>query len=76
MFPGMAERMRKDISALAPPTTKIKIIVPQERKYSVWIRGSILAPLSTFQQMWIAKDEHDEAGLSIVHRCSSGNGKL
>ena len=34
---------------------KIKIIAPPERKYSVWIGGSILASLSTFQQMWISK---------------------
>ncbi|KAA8518899.1 hypothetical protein F0562_016327 [Nyssa sinensis] len=37
-------------------------------KYSVWIGGSILASLSTFQQMWIAKAEYDESGPSIVHR--------
>ncbi|KAI4341276.1 hypothetical protein MLD38_026016 [Melastoma candidum] len=30
--------------------------------------GSILASLSTFQQMWIAKAEYDESGPSIVHR--------
>ena len=39
-----------------------------ERKYSVWIGGSILASLSTFQQMWISKQEYDESGPSIVHR--------
>ncbi|KAK7910514.1 hypothetical protein WMY93_015198 [Mugilogobius chulae] len=44
------------------------IIAPPERKYSVWIGGSILASLSTFQQMWISKQEYDEAGPSIVHR--------
>ncbi|KAG8141140.1 hypothetical protein E2320_006813 [Naja naja] len=44
------------------------IIAPPERKYSVWIGGSILASLSTFQQMWISKPEYDEAGPSIVHR--------
>merc|ERR1712037_977936 len=36
-------------------TIKIKIIAPPERKYSVWIGGSILASLSTFQQMWISR---------------------
>lgn len=45
-----------------------QIIAPPERKYSVWIGGSILASLSTFQQMWISKPEYDEAGPSIVHR--------
>ena len=48
---GIADRMQKEITSLAPPTMKIKIIAPPERKYSVWIGGSILASLSTFQQV-------------------------
>ncbi|XP_029444082.1 actin-3-like isoform X1 [Rhinatrema bivittatum] len=68
MFPGIADRMQKEIMVLAPTTMKIKIIAPPERKYSVWIGGSILASLSTFQQMWISKQEYDESGPSIVHR--------
>merc|ERR1712062_906563 len=43
MYPGIADRMQKEITALAPSTIKIKIIAPPERKYSVWIGGSILA---------------------------------
>uniref|UniRef100_A0A8C5A3B5 Beta-actin n=3 Tax=Gadiformes TaxID=8043 RepID=A0A8C5A3B5_GADMO len=68
MYPGIADRMQKEITSLAPSTMKIKIIAPPERKYSVWIGGSILASLSTFQQMWISKQEYDESGPSIVHR--------
>jgi actin beta/gamma 1 len=68
MFPGIADRMQKEITHLAPSSMKIKIIAPPERKYSVWIGGSILASLSTFQQMWISKQEYDESGPSIVHR--------
>ncbi|KJH52568.1 Actin [Dictyocaulus viviparus] len=68
MFPGIADRMQKEIQQLAPSTMKIKIIAPPERKYSVWIGGSILASLSTFQQLWISKQEYDESGPSIVHR--------
>lgn len=67
LFPGIAERMQKEITALAPSSMKVKIIAPPERKYSVWIGGSILASLSTFQQMWISKQEYDESGPSIVH---------
>lgn len=65
---GIADRMQKEITALAPSTIKIKIIAPPERKYSVWIGGSILSSLTTFQQMWISKAEYDESGPSIVHR--------
>ena len=67
-FEGIGERMTKELTALAPSTMKIKVVAPPERKYSVWIGGSILASLSTFQQMWIAKSEYDESGPSIVHR--------
>lgn len=48
----VADRMQKEITALAPSSMKVKIVSPPERKYSVWIGGSILASLSTFQQMW------------------------
>ncbi|XP_058536123.1 beta-actin-like protein 2 isoform X5 [Ochotona princeps] len=68
MYPGIADRMQKEILTLTPSTMKVKIIAPPERKYSVWIGGSILASLSTFQQMWISKQEYDEAGPPIVHR--------
>ena len=68
MFTGIAERMQKEIKALAPDSMTIKIIAPPERKYSVWIGGSILSSLSTFEEMWISKGEYDEAGPSIVHR--------
>ena len=68
MFPGIAERMQKEITALAPPTMKIKIIAPPERKFSAWIGGSILASMSDFQSMWITKQEYDESGPAVVER--------
>ena len=68
MLPGIGERMTKELCALAPSTVKVKVIAPPERKYSVWIGGSILSSLSTFQQMWISKAEYDESGPMIVHR--------
>ena len=66
MFPGIADRMQKEITALAPPIIKIKIIAPPEREYSTWIGGSILASVSTFQQMWISKQEYDESELLAI----------
>ena len=68
MFEGIAERLTKEVTALAPPTMSIKVIAPPERKYSVWIGGSILSALGTFQSMWITKAEYEDAGPSIVHR--------
>ena len=55
LFEGMGERMWQEIHQLAPSTNKIKILASPERKFSVWLGGSILASLSTFQTMWINK---------------------
>ncbi|GJQ13994.1 hypothetical protein GpartN1_g5785.t1 [Galdieria partita] len=68
MFPGMSERIQRELQAIAPTSMKVKISAPPERKYSVWIGGSILSSLSTFQQMWITREEYEETGPSIVHR--------
>ncbi|KAH3714150.1 actin, alpha skeletal muscle [Pelomyxa schiedti] len=59
--------MHKEITTLAPDGTKIHIIAPPERKYSVWIGGSILASLSTFKPLWISKEEYNESGPAISH---------
>jgi actin-related protein len=48
MYAGIADRMQKEITAVACTTMKIKINVHPECKYSVRIGGSILASLSTF----------------------------
>jgi len=68
MFPFIEDRLQDEMKNLAPANMDIKIIAPPERKYSVWIGGSILASLSTFEEMWVGKDEYDEAGPTIVHR--------
>jgi actin-related protein len=70
MFPGLPERLTKEVQKLAPSATssKVKVIAMPERKYSVWIGGSILSSLSNFQVMWITKSEYDESGSQIVHR--------
>ena len=68
MYAGIAERVHKEITTLAPHGMKVKVIAPPERKYSVWIGGSILASLTSFQQMWITKEEYDDSGPTLVHR--------
>ena len=68
LFPGFADRMQKEITALADPSAKIKIIAHTDRKRSAWIGGSILGSLSTFNSMCMSKSEYDEFGPSLVHR--------
>nr|KAG5710330.1 hypothetical protein BaRGS_009046 [Batillaria attramentaria] len=68
MFSGISDRMAKEITTIAPAPKKVKIVAPPERKFSVWIGGSILASLGNFQTMWITKQEYDEVGPAIVQK--------
>lgn len=66
MFHGFPERLDKEITALTPSTMKVRVFAPENRKYSVWIGGSILASLSTFPQMLVSKHEYQESGPGIL----------
>jgi len=68
LFEAMGERLWHEIHKLQPNNGRIKVLAPPERLYSVWLGGSILASLSTFQSMWITKQEYDENGPNIIHR--------
>ncbi|KAF0973921.1 hypothetical protein FDP41_007308 [Naegleria fowleri] len=68
MFQGIAERLKQELTQLARVSMRIHVVAPPERKYFVWIGGSILASSSSFQSMWITKEEYQEAGRGIVHR--------
>lgn len=70
MFPGIVKRLTKELIYLVQdsPTRQINVIAPPNRNNSVWLGGSILASLSTFEEMWITRAEYEEAGPSIVHR--------
>ncbi|GJP43367.1 hypothetical protein CLOM_g2840 [Closterium sp. NIES-68] len=65
------ERLEKELMAEAPQAAKVKVLASGnvvERKFSVWIGGSILASLGSFQQMWLSKAEYEEHGAAYVHR--------
>jgi len=68
MFEGITERLTKELTILAPASMNIKVVALPERKYFAWIGGSILGSLSTFQQMWISKEEYEDSGPGVVHR--------
>jgi actin beta/gamma 1 len=70
MFEGLADRLSKEMRALAPLSIRIHCIAPPERKFSTWIGASILGSLSTFQtgKELLTRAEYDECGPSIVRR--------
>ena len=59
MYNGLPERLNKEIKALAPHSMKeeVKVIASRERKLAVWMGGSSLSSISTFESMRITKTE-------------------
>lgn len=68
MYPGIPDRLKKEVKTMAPAKINVEVNAPDERKFSVWIGGSILCNLGSFQSMWITKEEYEEFGEGIVHK--------
>jgi len=64
------ERIHQEIQCLAPTSVlpKLKIIAQNERKYTAWIGGALIAGLQNFQANWVSHAEYQEAGPQIIHR--------
>ena len=48
---GFGARLVQEVTRVAPKDMRIKIFAPNERMYTTWIGGSILAGLSTFRKV-------------------------
>ncbi|CAM9610662.1 unnamed protein product [Chrysoparadoxa australica] len=59
---GMPERLTQDAARDLPTSVKLRVLAGGciERKFGVWIGGSILSSLGTFQQLWLSKAEYGE----------------
>lgn len=68
MIEGIAGRMVRELTEGAPTACKVRVVAPPERKFSVWIGGSILSSLTSFSSMWVTKEEYSEYGPSIIHK--------
>ncbi|KAL1824736.1 hypothetical protein DCAR_0312837 [Daucus carota subsp. sativus] len=67
----LKERLEKDLLEESPQAARVKVLASgnaTERRFSVWIGGSILASLGSFQQMWFSKTEYEEHGAGYVQR--------
>ncbi|CAD8171766.1 unnamed protein product [Paramecium octaurelia] len=67
LFPGLPERLGKELSSLSSQNFQIQIFQPS-KELSPLIGGSIFAQLLSSSSGWITRSEYDEQGPSIVHR--------
>ncbi|KFQ68445.1 Actin-like 7A, partial [Phaethon lepturus] len=67
MMESFADRFQMELARLCPSDNFITAASPQ-RKSSVWIGGSILASLLSFQELWVYRSEYEEYGPSCIFK--------
>ena len=68
LIPQLTERLYSELSN-SNPGLKIRLHAvgnSSERFNQAWIGGSVLASLGTFHQMWVSKQEYEEAGAERI----------
>ncbi|XP_037368794.1 actin-related protein T1 [Talpa occidentalis] len=68
LFPGLEERLMKELEQMASRGTPIKITASPNRSFSSWIGASMVTSLSSFKQMWITSVDFKEFGTYVVQR--------
>ena len=63
-FPGLGERLQKDISNIMVPSPKV--IVPTNHRYHAWSGASAYTTELNNGNKWITKEEYEEKGPVIV----------
>ncbi len=67
MFPQLEVRLKteieKELNKRGMSNIDVHIIAPNERVFSSWVGGSILAMLPEFQTQWISRSSYFRDGL-------------
>ncbi|NXY82250.1 ACL7A protein, partial [Alcedo cyanopectus] len=67
MMEDFPDRFQMELSTKCPHDN-LNIAASPQRKYSVWIGGSVLASLYSFQDLWVYKSEYEEHGPSCIFK--------
>ncbi|XP_033755422.1 actin-3-like [Pecten maximus] len=65
MFPGIAERLTKELQNCLSVPEKVNVIADKNRDCSTWIGGALVGKLSTFHKLCVKKEQYDEIGPAL-----------
>ncbi|CAG9322347.1 unnamed protein product [Blepharisma stoltei] len=66
MFGGIKDRLNADLGRKV--NQSIEITAQPERIFSPWLGGCVMSSLSSFQHLWMIKEEYNEIGPGLVHQ--------
>ena len=66
VFPGLADRLQKELLALVPPSIAVKVNIARKPLYSAWLGACALSLLGPEHGVWFYKSNYDEMGSSFL----------
>jgi centractin len=70
---GYGDRLLRELAALTPPGTRLRLAAPSGRDTAAWVGGSIVASLSTFRSSGVSRAEWEERGEAAVLSAAVGS---
>jgi|TARA_B100000780_G_C20940103_1_gene374924 actin, other eukaryote len=68
MFPGLRQRMLKEIQSKVNEDVEVNVVTDSQRKYAAWIGGSMFGSLGTFNDISFSRQEYNDGGSGQIHR--------
>ncbi|XP_067100135.1 actin-1-like [Osmerus mordax] len=68
LFSGLTERLQMEMEKLAPRDSGVRVMSGPHQECSSWVGGSIITCLSSFQPMWVKRQEYEEEGSAVVRK--------
>lgn len=68
LFPGFRERLQTEVANRFPGMFgHVNVIAPPDRQNLVWMGGSVIASIDSFEPLWVTREVYEEHGPSVVH---------
>ena len=65
LIPGLETRLQKELSQLLPKNTIVRVQAQKGRENFTWNGGAHLCSLSSFQRLWLTKQDYMETGATM-----------
>jgi actin-related protein len=66
MFPGLADRLEKELIAVAPPRAVINILHDRTAAYRSWLGGAVFGLMDSSRRQWMHDIDYSEQGKEFV----------
>ena len=65
LLPNMNVRLQKELAEILPKNVNVRVSAQKGRENFTWNGGAHLSTLSSFQRLWLTKQDYLETGATL-----------